>query len=67
MDGDVVVDEWEAAAGEEFQAIRGVEGVTGDDLTIEGVLEVGEYIGILEVRGNLSFGVFRAWVVDLNA
>ena len=50
VDGEDVVDEWEGAAGEEPQAIPGVEGAVGSGLIIEGVLEVGEYLGILEVR-----------------
>lgn len=53
VDGESVVDEWEGVAGEELQEIPGVEGAVGSDLTIEGVLEVGEYLGILEVFNRL--------------
>ena len=54
VDGAVVVDEWEGSAGEEMQAIPGVEGAEGSYVTVQGVLEVGEYLGILEVCGNLQ-------------
>ncbi|CAN0345395.1 unnamed protein product, partial [Ascophyllum nodosum] len=50
VDGDVVVDEWEGSAGEEMQAIPGVEGAEGSYVTVQGVLQVGEYLGILEVE-----------------
>ena len=45
-----MVEEWEASPGTEFQAIPGIEGAMGNELTIRGVLEGGEYLGILEVR-----------------
>ena len=53
VDGDIVVDEWEGSAGEKMQAIPGVEGSEGSYVTVQGLLEVGEYLGILEVCGNL--------------
>lgn len=54
-DGETTVVEWEGATGTtELQEISGLEGIVGQDLTIDGVLETGEYLGILEVR-------FFAW------
>lgn len=51
IDGEVVVEEWDAAPGQsELQEIPGVEGLVGSLIEIDGVVEIGEYVAILEVR-----------------
>lgn len=51
VDGEVVVEEWDAAPGQsELQEIPGVEGLVGSLIEIDGIVEIGEYFAILEVR-----------------
>lgn len=54
-DGDRTLVEWEGAAGTtELQEIAGLEGIIGDELTINGIVETGEYLGILEASGFVN-------------
>lgn len=54
LDGQTVVEGWEATAGStELQEIPGLEGLGGSDFEIKAIMEDGEYFAILEVsRGG---------------
>lgn len=55
VDGDVILEEWEATPGStELQEIPGLEGLECSNLDILGVMEAGEYLGIVEVRTHAA-------------
>lgn len=51
VDSEVVVEEWDAVAGSiDMQEVPGLAGLEAGQITFEGVMNVGEYFAILEVR-----------------
>lgn len=66
-DTEETVVEWEGATGTtELQEIVGLEGIFGEYLTIEGILDTGEYLGILEVRFFISPNLCRVFALIIS-